>query len=82
VDSRDHRFIQLADVLGYFLARHRQIETKTFTPKESLRKHEPKIVEIYGLIRPKLMSFIRDKVWKLVDWAALQEWSHPKKRKG
>lgn len=39
VDSRDHRFIQVADTVGYYLARYRQFEVKTYTPRDALRKH-------------------------------------------
>lgn len=78
VDSKDHRFVQLADVLGYYLVRYRQFEVKTFTPRDALRKHEEKYRAAYDLIRPKVMNFVEDGLYQMVDWKALQEWSPPR----
>jgi hypothetical protein len=77
VESEDYRFIQLADVVAYFLVRYRQFEVKTFQPREALRKHESKYYAAYDLIRPKLMSYVDDGLYRLVDWKALQEWAMP-----
>lgn len=79
VDSADHRFVQLADVAGYFLTRHRQLEIRTFRPREALLKHRDEILEMYELFRPKILDFVRDGV-VLIDWPALQSWSHPRRR--
>lgn len=75
VDSRDHRFIQLADTIGYYLARYRQFEVKTYEPRDALRKHELKYRAAHDLIRPKFLDYVGDDLYRLVDWTALEAWS-------
>jgi len=75
VNSADHRFIQLADVVGYFLTRYRQFEIKKFKPSNSLLKHEAEVHLIFDIIKPKVMSYIKDNLWRLIDWNALQSWT-------
>jgi hypothetical protein len=59
VESADHRFVQLADVSGYFLTRYRQLEVKTFKPRDSLLKHRAEIEEVYEVLKPKILSFVK-----------------------
>lgn len=75
VDSADHRFIQLADVAGYFLTRYRQFEIRKFKPSRLLLKHESEVRLIFEIINPKVMSYTKDNLWQLIDWKALQSWS-------
>jgi hypothetical protein len=75
VDSANHRFIQLADVTGYFLTRYRQFEIRKFKPSDSLLKHESEVRLIFDIIKPKVMSYTKDNLWRLIDWNALQNWS-------
>jgi hypothetical protein len=82
VDSVDHRFVQLADVAGYFLTRYRQLEVRTFRPPESLLKHRAEIEEVYEVLKPKILSFVKQDLWRLIDWKALDDWSHPRRPKG
>ena len=72
MNSKDSRLIQLADVLGYYLNRHRQIEVGTFKHRESLDKHKEKIVEIHEIIKPKFLKFIGNIIPQKIDWKALQ----------
>jgi len=74
-DSADHRFIQLADVAGFFMTRQRQLETKTFRPNPNLLKYEPQVREVYEILKPKLVNFVSERRYLLIDWKALQEWS-------
>lgn len=78
VDSTDHRFVQLADVAGYFLNRHRQIEIKTFQPKPGVVKHREQVLDVYALLRPKLLDFVEAGL--VIDWTAIRKWMHPKRR--
>jgi len=75
LDSRESRLVQLADVIGYFLARYRQFEVPTFKPRDALLKHERAIRDVYSLIRPKLVDFISKDVHTTVDWGALNAFS-------
>lgn len=77
VDSASHRFVQLADVVGYFLTRYRQFEVPAFTPAANLQKYEPQVREICAIVKPKVLSFVKDGLHRLVDWQALQTWSMP-----
>ncbi len=77
VDSRDHRFIQLADVIAWFLVRYRQFEVRTFTPADALYKHEEKYRAAHSQIRAKVMDYVADGLHLFVDWKAVQEWSPP-----
>jgi hypothetical protein len=74
VDSKNHRFVQLADVVGYFLTRYRQFEVRTFTPHPNLLKYEAQVREIFEIVRPKVLSFVKDRLFMLIDWRALQKW--------
>ena len=80
VESHKSRFIQLADVAGYYLSRYRQFELPRFPPRPELLKHEAKIREIYELIKPRLVTFLQKDLVVTVDWQALREFSlvHPK----
>lgn len=81
VDSEDHRFVQLADIAGYYLTRYRQLEVKTFQPRLGLLKHRAEIEAMYEVLHPKLLSFVRDRLFMLIDWSALQDWAHPRRRR-
>jgi hypothetical protein len=81
VDSKDHRFVQLADVIGYFLVRYRQFEVKTYQPRENLRKHEAKYHEMHEIIRPHVMSYVADGLYKFLDMPAVQAWALPPRTK-
>lgn len=72
IDSKNSMSIQLADVIGYYLNRHRQLEVGTFRQRESLDKHKEKIFEVYNIIQPKLLQFIRNVIPQKIDWKALQ----------
>ena len=65
VDSRAHRFVQLSDAIGYFLARYRQFEVRTFRPSPTLLKYEDKVREIHRIIEPKVLSFVKDGLGRL-----------------
>lgn len=71
IDSKDSRPIQLADVIGYYLNRHRQLEIPAFNHRKSLDKHRDEIFEIYKIIKPKILNFINALLLK-IDWRALQ----------
>ncbi|MDP2930465.1 MAG: DUF3800 domain-containing protein [bacterium] len=73
IDSKKSRIIQLCDVIGYYLNRHRQLEIKTFRHRESLDRHKEKIFDIYEIIKPKLVNFINNILPQKIDWRALQE---------
>lgn len=75
VDSKDSRVIQLADVAGYYLNRYRQFEVPKIEPRPELKKHKAKIYEMYKIIRPKIVSFIKQDLPITVDWKALEEFS-------
>ena len=77
-DSKDHRFIQLSDTAAYFLVRQRQIEIRTFKPGDALLKHRDEILEIYALLKPKILDFVSTGMIS-IDWKALEQWAHPKK---
>jgi hypothetical protein len=79
VDSKDSRVIQLADVAGYYLNRYRQFEVPKNKPRPELEKHKDKIYEMYEIIRPKIVSFIKQDLPITVDWKALEEFSLNKK---
>lgn len=72
-DSEDSRLIQLSDVVGYYMTRHRQLEIGTFKHREGLNKHSGKIKEIHALIKPKLLNYIRNEIPQRIDWNALQK---------
>ncbi len=74
IDSKESRIIQLADSIGYYLNRHRQFEVQTFNHRESLDKHKDKVFEIYNLLKPKFLNFIRDELLTKIDWLALQNY--------
>lgn len=71
-NSEDSRVIQLADVVGYYLNRHRQIEIRTFKHRDSLDKHKEKIIEIHEMVKPKFLKFIGNIITQKIDWKALQ----------
>jgi hypothetical protein len=73
INSKESRLIQLCDVIGYYLNRHRQLEIKTFRHRESIDKHKEKIFDIYEIIKPKLVNFIDNILPQKIDWRALQE---------
>jgi hypothetical protein len=75
VDSAEHRFVQLADVIGYFLTRHRQLEMSRRRPLAAVLRHASEIEEIYTIIKPKITSVVRDRLWMMIDWQALQDWA-------
>jgi hypothetical protein len=79
VDSKDSRVIQLADVAGYYLNRYRQFEVPKNKPRPELEKHKDKIYEMYEILRPKIVSFIKQDLPITVDWKALEEFSLNKK---
>jgi hypothetical protein len=79
IDSKDSRVIQLADVAGYYLNRYRQFEVPKIKPRPELEKHKDKIYEMYKIIRPKIVSFIKQDLPITVDWKALEEFSLNKK---
>jgi hypothetical protein len=75
LESHESRLIQLADVAGYFLPRHRQFEIRTFKHRAELDKHADKIHEMYALIQPKLLDYIGKDLYRTVDWRALRQFS-------
>lgn len=75
LESHKNRCIQLADVVGYYLARYREFEAPAFAPRPALGKHEGKIREIYALIKPRLVDYIGKDLYRTVDWRALQDFS-------
>lgn len=81
VDSKDHRFIQLADVVAYFLVRYRQFEVKTYQPREALRKHAAKYYDIHEIIKPYVMSYVANDLYLLLDLPAVQAWALPQRKK-
>jgi hypothetical protein len=72
LESHQNRLIQLADVVGYYLNRYRQLEIPTDKPRAELLKHQDEIMEVYGLIRPRLVDFIGKDLYRMIDWQALQ----------
>jgi hypothetical protein len=78
VKSQEHRFVQLSDAVAYFLARYRQFEIPKFTPAGNLLKYEANVREIYGIVRPKILDYVKDGLVRLIDWKALQGWSPPR----
>jgi len=79
LESHNSRLIQLADIVGYYLNRYRRFEVKIFKNRKELEKHKDKIFEIYGLIRPKILSYIGRDLSITVDWEALGSFSLKKK---
>jgi len=73
LNSKDSRLIQLADVIGYYLNRHRQMEVPAFNHRKSLDKHRDEIFEIYNIIKPKILNFVKELLLK-IDWKALQNY--------
>jgi len=75
LESHKNRFIQLADVAGYYLNRYRRFEVKTFEHRKELDKHKNKIFKMYDLIKPKILSYIERDLHLTVDWTALADFS-------
>lgn len=75
IESHRSRFIQLADVAGYYLNRHHQIEIPAFKHRKELEKHKDKIREMYALIRPKVADWLGKDLPITVDWQALADFS-------
>jgi hypothetical protein len=75
LESHTSRFVQLADVAGYYLSRYRLFEFPKFPPRPELVKHEAKVREMYALIAPKIVTFIQKDLVITVDWQALGEFS-------
>lgn len=76
VDSKASRVIQLADVAGYYLNRHRQIEIPNFRKskefRQELAKHENKILEAYQILHPKILDFINNELYMKLDPKAME----------
>lgn len=77
LESHESRYIQLADVISFYLNRYRQFEVKTFSHREELDKHKDKIFEMYGIIKPKILNYINRGLNITVDWQALADFSLP-----
>lgn len=77
LESHQSRFIQLADVAAYYLNRYHQFGVRTFKHRPELDKHLPKILEMYELIKPKLVDFIGKDLHLTIDWKALADFSLP-----
>lgn len=75
LESHKSRYIQLADVTGYYLNRYRRFEVKTFKHRRELDKHKDKIFKMYNLIKPKILSYIDRDLHLIVDWKALADFS-------
>ena len=69
--SKSSRVIQLADVIGYYLNRHRQLEIPKFNHRPALDKHADDIFEVYQMIEPKLLDWNSNGLYLLIDWKAL-----------
>jgi len=77
IESHKSRFIQLADVISFYLNRYRQFEVKTFSHREELDKHKDKIFGMYEIIKPKILNYINRDLQITVDWQALADFSLP-----
>jgi len=77
IESYKNRYIQLADVVSYYLNRYRQFEVKTFSHREELDKHKDKIFEMYKIIKPKILHYIHKGLNITIDWQALADFSLP-----
>jgi hypothetical protein len=79
LESHESRFIQLADVAGFYLNRYRQFEVKTFEHRKELEKHKDKIFKMYELIEPKILTYVGKNLHLTVDWEALADFSLKRK---
>ncbi len=75
LDSKHSRLIQLADVTAYYLNRYRDFEVRALTPRRGLEKHEERVRETFALMQPKVLDYIRNEVYRLIDWKALADFS-------
>lgn len=58
MDSKNNRFIQLADAMCFILTRYRQIEVRTFKKSQNLNKYEPFLTKCYNEIKAKILPYI------------------------
>jgi len=79
LESHESRFIQLADVAGFYLNRYRRFEIKTFKHRKELDKHKDKIFKMYDLIKPKILTYVGKGLHLTVDWEALANFSLKRK---
>ena len=81
IDSKNSRLIQFADVAGYYFNRNHQIETPNFRKSSSfqtaLEKHEEKILEMYNLMLPKVLDWIKNGLLVKIDFKAIRDFRMP-----
>lgn len=58
LNSKNNRFIQLADAICYITSRHGLLEVKTFKGRNKLLKHELFINQCYQIFSNKMMPFM------------------------
>jgi len=75
LESHRSRLIQLADVAGYFLNRHHQLDIPAIKPRQELEKHRSKVYEMYELMKPKIVDYLGKDLHITVDWKALADFS-------
>ena len=57
---------------------HRETTWDTGQNARTLMKYEDKVREMHSIVEPKVLSYVKDGLGRLVDWKALQEWSPPR----